>query len=55
MATAPVKNACSALAHELRSAGYAVLEPAAAHATLELDVAALEGLRSVSCLHSCSR
>src|SRR5215468_1172419 len=45
MATAPVKDPRSALAHELGSAGYAVLEPAAAHAALELDVAALEGLR----------
>src|SRR6516162_4497216 len=45
MATAPVKNARSALAQELRSAGYAVLEPTAAHAALELDVAAFEGLR----------
>ena len=45
MATAPVKNARSALAQELRSAGYAVLEPTAAHAALELDLAALEGLR----------
>src|SRR5215472_11027004 len=46
MATAPVKDPRSALAHELRSAGYALLEPAAAHAALELDVAALEGLRA---------
>jgi hypothetical protein len=45
MATAPVKDPRSALAQELRSSGYAVLEPAAARAALELDVAALEGLR----------
>ena len=45
MATVPVMEVRSALAHELRSAGYAVLEPAAARAALELDVAALEGLR----------
>src|SRR5215468_7655259 len=45
MATAPVKDPRSALAHELRSAGYALLEPAAAHAALELDVAGLESLR----------
>lgn len=44
MANAPVKDPRSALAQELRSSGYAVLEPAAAHAALELDVAALEGL-----------
>ena len=45
MATAPVKDPRSALANELRSAGYALLEPAAAHAALELDVAGLESLR----------
>jgi hypothetical protein len=35
----------SALEQELRSAGYAALEPAAARAALELDVAALDALR----------
>jgi hypothetical protein len=45
MATVHVKDPRSDLAHELRSSGYAVLEPAAASAALELDVAALEGLR----------
>ena len=44
MATA-LKDPRSALEDELRSAGYAVLEPAAAHAALELDVPALDGLR----------
>src|SRR6516164_1346991 len=45
MATVPVMEVRSALAHELRSAGYAVLEPAAAQTALELDVPALDGLR----------
>ena len=45
MATTPLKDLRSALTHELRTSGYAVLEPTAAHAALELDVAALEGLR----------
>jgi hypothetical protein len=44
MATA-LTDPRAALEHELRSAGYAVLEPAAAHAALALDVAALDGLR----------
>ena len=45
MATALVKDPRTALVPELRAAGYAVLEPAAARAALELDVAALDGLR----------
>jgi hypothetical protein len=44
MAAAPMSNPRSALLHELRSAGYAVLEPAAARAALELD-ARLDDLR----------
>jgi len=44
MATA-LKDPRPALEHELRSAGYAVLEPAAVQAALALDVAALDGLR----------
>jgi hypothetical protein len=44
MATA-LTDPRAALEHELRSAGYAVLEPAAAHAALALDVTALDGLR----------
>jgi hypothetical protein len=45
MATALVKDPRSALQHELRAAGYALLEPGAVRAALELDVAALDGLR----------
>jgi hypothetical protein len=45
MATTLVKDPCSAPVQELRSAGYALLEPAAAHAALGLDLAALDGLR----------
>jgi hypothetical protein len=45
MATALVKDPRSALEHELRAAGYAVLEPDAARAALELDVAGLDALR----------
>jgi hypothetical protein len=45
MTTALVKDPRAALEHELRAAGYALLEPGAARAALELDVAALEGLR----------
>ena len=44
MATA-LKDPRPALERELRSAGYAVLEPAAAQAALALDVTALDGLR----------
>jgi hypothetical protein len=40
-----VNDSCAALVRELRSTGYALLEPAAARAALELDVAALDGLR----------
>lgn len=45
MATVLVKDPCSALEHELRTAGYAVLEPAVAREALELDAAGLDGLR----------
>ena len=45
MATPLAKDPRSALEHELRSAGYAVLEPDVARAALELDVPALDGLR----------
>jgi len=45
MATTPLKDLRSALTHELRTSGYAVLEPTAVRAALELDLAALEGLR----------
>jgi len=45
MATALVKDPRSALEHELRTAGYAVLGPGAARAALALDVAGLDGLR----------
>jgi len=45
MATAPVQDPRSALTQELRSSGYAVLDPVAARAALELDLAALEDLR----------
>jgi hypothetical protein len=45
MATAPVTDKRSALVSELRSSGYALLEPAAARAALELDLAALDRLR----------
>jgi hypothetical protein len=44
MATALAKDPRSALVHELRSAGFAVLEPTAASAALGLDVAALDAL-----------
>jgi len=40
-----VKGPRSTLEHELRAAGYAVLEPTAGQGALELDVAALDGLR----------
>jgi len=45
MATTPLEDLRSALTHELRTSGYAVLEPTAVRAALELDLAALEGLR----------
>lgn len=45
MGTSFVKDSRSALEHELRAAGYAVLEPAGTHAALELDVAGLDRLR----------
>jgi len=40
-----VHDPLSVLEHELRAAGYAVLEPAAARVALELDAAGLDGLR----------
>jgi hypothetical protein len=45
MAIAPVNDPRAALEHELRTAGYAVLEPTAARVALELDTAALDGSR----------
>jgi hypothetical protein len=45
MATAPLADARSALVSELRSSGYALLEPAAVGAALELEAAVLDGLR----------
>jgi hypothetical protein len=44
VATSLVNDPRAALEHELRAAGYAVLEPAGAHAALELDVAGLDRL-----------
>jgi hypothetical protein len=41
----PVADARSSTVKELRSAGYALLEPAAADAALELDITALDLLR----------
>jgi hypothetical protein len=46
MATAPMNEPRSALLRELRTEGYAVLEPASAGAALGLEVAALDGLRA---------
>jgi len=45
MATAPRADARSALVSQLRSSGYAWLEPMEVRAALELDVAALDRLR----------
>jgi hypothetical protein len=45
MATAPLQEEHSVLEHELRMAGYAVLETAAARDALGLDVTGLAGLR----------
>jgi len=45
MATAPRADARSALVSQLRSSGYALLEPMEVRAALELDVAALDRLR----------
>jgi hypothetical protein len=45
MATAPLADARSALVSELRSTGYALLDPGAVRAALELDVVALNPLR----------
>jgi hypothetical protein len=45
MATTPLKEERSFLEHELRTAGYAVLETAAARDALELDATGLAALR----------
>ena len=45
MATAPRADARSVLVSELRSSGYALLEPMAVRAALELDLTALDRLR----------